>query len=81
MRKAIATLPTSDACSTVTSTVSRKRGREDDEHGSGDKRPKMESAGADVSVCSKAKKLHPKLATLTSVSTAVALSCIMLSAC
>ena len=72
MRKAIAILPT---CSTATSTVARKRGSKDNEHGSGDKRPRMESAGADVGVSSKAKKLHPKVATSTSVSPAVAVSC------
>ena len=57
MRKAIAILLT---CSTATSTVARKRGSKDDEHGSGDKRPRMESAGADVGVSSKAKKAASK---------------------
>ena len=78
MRKAIVTLPT---CSTATSPIGRKRGSKDDEHGSGDKRPRVESAGADVGISSKAKKLHPKVATSTSVSPAVAVSCVMLSAC
>ena len=81
IRKAIATMPTSDACSTSTGTVRQKRGRKYDEHSSGDKRPRMESAGADVSASSKAKKLNPNIATSTSVSPAVAVSCIMFSAC
>jgi len=62
---------------TATGTVRQKRGREDDEHGIGDKRPRMESVGADVSVSSKPKKLHPKVATSTSVSPAVQVRCIM----
>ena len=80
MRKAIATMPTLDACSTATGTVRRKRGREDGES-SGDKRPRLESAGADVSVRSEPERLHPKVATSTSVSPTVAVSFIMSSAC
>ena len=34
-------MPTTDACSTATGTVGQKRGREDDEHGSGEKRTRM----------------------------------------
>ena len=75
MRKAIATMPTLDACSTTTGTVRQKRGREDGES-SGDKRPRLESAGADVSVRSKPKRLHPKVATSTSVSPTIAVSSI-----
>ena len=75
IRKAITIMPTLDldVGNTATGTVRRKRGREDSES-SGDKRPRMESAGADVS--SKPKRLHPKVATSTSASLAVAVSCI-----
>ena len=62
MQKFIATMPILDACKTATGTVRQKRGRKDDEHGIGDKRPKMESVGADFSVSSKPKTLHPKVA-------------------
>lgn len=66
---------------TATGTVRQKKGREDDGHGIEDKRPRMESVGSDVSVSSKSKKLHPKVAKSTSVSPAVPLRFIMFSAC
>ena len=62
-------------------TVRQKRGREDDEHNSGEQRPRMVSASADASVSSKSKKLHPKVAKSTSVSPAVPLRFMMFSAC
>ena len=65
----------------ATGTVGQKKGREDDGHGIEDKRPRMESVGSDVSVSSKPKKLHPKVAISTSASPAVQVRCIMFFVC
>ena len=56
--KGQAILPT---CSTATSTVTQKRGSKDDDRSSGDKRPRMELAGADVGVSPKQKSCIQKL--------------------